>query len=172
VKALSLWQPWATLVAVCAKRFETRGWSTAYRGPLAIHAAKKWDRDLAADAAEEPFRSALMLAGVEFTASTPTTWIHAASYRYSDGLPFGGIVALAELVDVYPTADARFEHEIDAHAAPHERAFGNYEPRRFAWKLANVRRLADPVLCRGYQALWTLDPLVVAQVEGELRRAA
>ena len=42
MKALTLTQPWATLVAIGAKTIETRGWSTSYRGPLAIHAAKKF----------------------------------------------------------------------------------------------------------------------------------
>ena len=40
MKALSLTQPWATLVVTGAKRFETRSWTTTYRGPLLIHAAK------------------------------------------------------------------------------------------------------------------------------------
>lgn len=41
MKALTLWQPWASLIAVGAKTIETRGWATNYRGPLAIHAAKR-----------------------------------------------------------------------------------------------------------------------------------
>ena len=45
VRALSLWQPWASLIADGRKRYETRHWSTKYRGPLAIHAAKHIDRD-------------------------------------------------------------------------------------------------------------------------------
>lgn len=40
MKALSLTQPWATLVAIGAKKIETRSWSTSYRGPVAIHASK------------------------------------------------------------------------------------------------------------------------------------
>ena len=40
MKALTLTQPWASLVAIGAKRIETRSWSTPYRGLLAIHAAK------------------------------------------------------------------------------------------------------------------------------------
>lgn len=39
MKALTLWQPWASLVALGVKTIETRSWSTGYRGPLAIHAA-------------------------------------------------------------------------------------------------------------------------------------
>lgn len=41
MKALSLHQPWASLVALGVKTIETRSWSTSYRGPLAIHAAKR-----------------------------------------------------------------------------------------------------------------------------------
>lgn len=39
MKALSLWQPWAELMANGTKAIETRSWCTNYRGPLAIHAA-------------------------------------------------------------------------------------------------------------------------------------
>lgn len=41
MKALSLWQPWASAIALGAKRVETRSWETLYRGPLLIHAAKR-----------------------------------------------------------------------------------------------------------------------------------
>ena len=40
MKALSLWQPWASLMAVGAKHNETRDWPTRYKGELAICAAK------------------------------------------------------------------------------------------------------------------------------------
>lgn len=45
VAALTLWQPWASLVAWEEKRIETRSWSTSYRGPLVIHAAKRFAGD-------------------------------------------------------------------------------------------------------------------------------
>lgn len=34
MKALTLWQPWASLVALSEKTIETRCWSTKYRGEL------------------------------------------------------------------------------------------------------------------------------------------
>lgn len=40
IRGLSLTQPWATLVAIDAKKVETRSWGTRYRGRVAIHAAK------------------------------------------------------------------------------------------------------------------------------------
>ena len=41
MKTLTFLQPWATLVALEAKRIETRSWRTSYRWPLAIHASKE-----------------------------------------------------------------------------------------------------------------------------------
>ena len=40
IKAVSLLQPWASLIAAGAKKFETRSWSTTYRGPLLICASR------------------------------------------------------------------------------------------------------------------------------------
>ncbi len=40
MKALTLWQPWASLIAEGYKDKETRSWKTNYRGKLAIHSAK------------------------------------------------------------------------------------------------------------------------------------
>jgi hypothetical protein len=43
MKAISLWQPWASLLFTTprAKLHETRHWPTSYRGLLYIHAAKR-----------------------------------------------------------------------------------------------------------------------------------
>jgi hypothetical protein len=43
MKAITLTQPWASLVMDGRKQWETRSWSTRYQGPLAIHAAKEID---------------------------------------------------------------------------------------------------------------------------------
>ena len=64
MKALTLTQPWATLVAMGAKRIETRSWTTNYRGPLAIHAGKGpstigWPQLNHICNHTEPFRSVL-----------------------------------------------------------------------------------------------------------------
>lgn len=43
LKAISLWEPWATLIALGLKTIETRTWSTSHRGPLLICASKRTD---------------------------------------------------------------------------------------------------------------------------------
>src|SRR5262245_46915559 len=40
-KALVLWEPWASAMALGFKANETRSWATGYRGDLAICAAKR-----------------------------------------------------------------------------------------------------------------------------------
>ena len=48
MKAITLHQPWATLVAEGKKVYETRSWPPKYRGTIAIHAGKeqRWVREL------------------------------------------------------------------------------------------------------------------------------
>lgn len=41
MKAITVWQPWASLLASGRKKYETRSWATSYRSPIAIHAAKR-----------------------------------------------------------------------------------------------------------------------------------
>lgn len=55
MKALTLHQPWATLVALGVKSIETRSWTTSHRGPIAIHAARTMPRE-ARMAAYDPIR--------------------------------------------------------------------------------------------------------------------
>jgi hypothetical protein len=49
MRAISLWNPFGPLIFDLLKRYETRHWSTDYRGPLAIHAAKKLDGEVRED---------------------------------------------------------------------------------------------------------------------------
>lgn len=37
MKAITIWQPYASLIAAGLKEYETRSWPTRYRGPIAIH---------------------------------------------------------------------------------------------------------------------------------------
>jgi len=132
VKCLSLWQPWATLIAIGAKKYETRHWSTNYRGPLLIHAAKTEEE-----------------AGVCFTPFFREA-LKAADYHRFSELPRGEVVALVELADIIKVEMVR-DHLSDA-----ERAFGNYADGRYAWQLAHVSRVEN-ALVRGAQGLFDAE---------------
>jgi hypothetical protein len=174
MKALTLTQPWATLIAVGAKTIETRSWGTGYRGPLAIHAAKGFgelkDRaGLQAICARPAFYQALIGAVEAGLLTVPAV----------DSLPRGAIVAVAELVSVWKahlipdvltlewgTRDGTWR------MTPQERAFGDYRAGRWAWLLANVRRLPEPVSCKGALSLWELPADVLAAVNAQLQEAS
>lgn len=148
VKAISLWQPWASAVSIGAKRIETRSWSTRYRGPIAIHAAKRKVKQ-------------------ELEALCWENWVHAvfgSRLERLDQLPFGAILATAELVDCLPVAEIdedllwrRYgEQEPGFGEECFEIAMGNYQPGRYGWILDNVKPLPEPIPYRGQQGLWTV----------------
>lgn len=45
MKAISVQQPWAWMMTNGPKDVENRTWHTDYRGPILIHASKKFDRE-------------------------------------------------------------------------------------------------------------------------------
>lgn len=141
MRILTLWQPWASLVAMGGrvKPHETRSWVTNYRGPIAIHAAKAGTGCLPTDC--DWADGHLSAAGLP---------------ALSRPLPLGAIVAVGEIIDCVRMPDARPAHELD-------RVFGDWTAGRFAWRLANVRPLATPYPYQGGQGLRVLpDALVPA----------
>lgn len=45
MRCLSFWQPWGWLVVSGLKDVDNRPRGTKYRGPLLVHASKKWDTE-------------------------------------------------------------------------------------------------------------------------------
>jgi len=127
MKALSLWQPYASAVALGLKTYETRSWTTKVRGPITIHASKRWgpaERDLS--------RNAARIHGQPLLAEPP----------------LGAIVAIAEIAEVFRTEDIREKLSAD------ELFFGDYDDGRYAWRLENVRALRTPIPIRGWQGFF------------------
>jgi hypothetical protein len=63
MKALSVMQPWATLIALGAKHIETRSWATSHRGQLAIHASSRMNRVALLNLREPLIQEALTAGG-------------------------------------------------------------------------------------------------------------
>ena len=120
VRALSLWEPWASLMATGAKSIETRHWPTDYRGPLLICASKHrvlcdlWD-----DLDCSSFQQGLETLFKENRRVLP------------EDLNFGHAVALVDLVDCVPTGilQGRGQARTDA-------PFGNFGPAHALWPIA------------------------------------
>lgn len=134
-KAVSLWQPWATLVVIGAKRIETRSWQTSYREQMFIHAAK-----------------------TEQAISNCYAWPFDKYIREPAGLPFGAIIGSVNLVLIESTtmALARLQQS-ESEQAQEEYRFGNFEHGRFAWRLENPSKLLEPIPMRGRQGIFNIE---------------
>lgn len=168
MKAITLYQPWATLVAIGAKRIETRSWFTSYRGPLAIHVSKKipGDAKVLCGWTKEPFASALKgelwnsetiqmnLFGQEMTGTR--------YQEFREKLYLGCVIAVCDLIDCVQMLPNSFFWEAleRKYLSDQERAFGSYDRGRYGWVLANVRRLEIPIPARGALGLWEWEEQV------------
>lgn len=133
IDALTLWQPWAQLMAWNWKTIESRSWSTKYPKRIAIHSAKTWNN------IQKEFLA-------EIWTSIPT---HPHGILNLENMVFGNILAIVELVNVAPTYKG-FEKNL----APLEAKLGDYRPGRYAWYTNLIYELPLPILAAGKQGLW------------------
>lgn len=180
MKAITIWQPWASLLACGGKRFETRSWATSYRGPIAIHAAAPSIRRILKkcfpmrDWSYHPDHQA-QTAFLE--ALSKAFGVHGDGIMdYLEKLPTGAVIATADLVNVlrivhHPGTDVDTAKHIPVGAenlttnkhvpdfvrcivpSEQELMFGNWTPGRYAWEIANVKMI-DPIPASGRQGLW------------------
>jgi hypothetical protein len=143
--AITLWQPWASLIALGLKPYETRDWRPPHHllgQRVAIHAAK---RKSVADEISPEIEQAMMTA--------------TGTVRWFELLPYGAVVCTAFLESAHPASTVPAD------------PFGDYTPGRWAWHLVDVRPLRPPVPAKGdrrYGWPWevpdsvNLDPPAVA----------
>jgi len=132
MKALTLWQPWAT----------------QYRGELAIHSAAKLPpKWLGASSRTDPFRDELAdIFGARRDRDDRF------GKRVDDilrGLPYGKVVCIVRLTTI-TEIDEALRQEI----SDRERLFGNYENGRYAWHLEMVDVFEPPIPAKGNRLLW------------------
>ncbi len=121
MKAISLYQPWASLMAYELKKVETRPKKISYRGPLLIQAAKR-PMDIIHEQAIRDFEEI----GVDW-----------------ENLPYGCLVCKVYLVLCEPT-----EYMLDL--SDRESSHGDYTPGRKAWITNFIKRFETPIPYRGY----------------------
>jgi hypothetical protein len=162
IRALTILQPWAAAIACGAKRIETRSWKTDYRGPLAIHAGNRCVQSEQSALLDNAISRHAWLAVMHNMGWSDPNGILA---NWFTGLSYGALIAVAELVDCLPVEG--LAHKLPPLATwSQEFALGDYTPGRYAWMLANVRKLPEPIPWRGKQGLWKLPPGTLG-VQGE-----
>ena len=147
--AISLWQPWASLIAEGIKVQETRNWAPPKHligERIAIHAAKR--RLTKAELRE-----------------LPSMIHHDMSVRYGhfweEDVPYGAVVATAELGGacrvvgkdkmlglegrlIYTNEPCRLFSDI----------YGDYSVGRIIWWLKDIEKFQEPVPAAGKQGFW------------------
>ena len=132
MKAITVWQPYASLIAKGLKHYETRLFKTEYRGPLLIHSGSRTMRWVLNNSAESALDVAIEAFGMEAILD----------------LPRGSAICIVDLVDCIEMTP-----ELIAEQDPTELAVGDWKPGRYAWKLENPREM-EPMKLRGWQGLW------------------
>lgn len=144
MKAITLWQPWASLLACCVIQYETRSWATKYRGPMAIHAA-----------ASEPKNLLYQMSGI-------VTSILGADNQPE--YPRGAVIATADLIACHEMKEDEngnigfwhSNHGIQEFYAisKQQASLGDWEAGRFAWEFINRKMLDAPIPAKGGQRIW------------------
>jgi phage N-6-adenine-methyltransferase len=128
-KAISLWQPWASLIPLGLKHYETRGWKTSYRGKLLI----------CATAAKSKQHKEYLKIKDELRLPPWDTFTH------------GYAIALVDLVDCI-----HMSAEFIAEQSRTEILGGDWQVGRYAWKLENIQPLAKPFAVKGKQGFFSI----------------
>lgn len=177
MKAISLWQPWASLIACGAKPFETRSWAPPrdmIGQPIAIHAAKKIDKG-AGEFADELCYGQHKDGGFELAdkleasmKGTPHELL--GLFGKASTMPIGCVVAIARLDAAFLLGEkaegtavpaASVVQRITSRDMPEcftvrYDDFGDYAPGRWAWLLRDVKPLTPPVAMKGAQGFFEL----------------
>jgi len=137
MKAISLWQPWATLWVLQIKRNETRSWAFPhwYTGSVAIHAAKK-KINIYADLDDAEWREGILKA------------LNKAGIEYED-LTRGALIGVCDRIQSTPI-HKRPKEEL-------EEMLGDWSPGRYRWTPKNMRPIKQPIPFKGQQRLFDID---------------
>lgn len=133
MKAISLWQPWASMIKYGYKKVETRSWYTTYRGDLLICSGKKKNMEL-----RDYFQDILL----------PLIPLK-LSY---ENLPFGNALVICKLEDCFKMSEENISKQSDL-----ELQMGHWEVGRYAWQLSDIRPLYYPFPVIGRQGLFEVE---------------
>jgi len=138
VRAITLWQPWASFMMAGLKTYETRSWRLPEDGWVAIHAAKREPRDVGRFINErsQSQHRRMFLAGLGIIGEV------------FERLPRGQVLGLALFNESVPVETVRWTlGAYDSH-------LGDWTDGRFAWPVANIYHFPRGIPARGKQGIW------------------
>ena len=147
---LSLWQPYASLVAAGIKTSETRSWKPP---------DKYWGAEILIHATKRPVRPQEWAWQPKMVAAVKNLGHGTSAERF----PLGVIMARARIAYwgqvIYhgpPSGDIVVcQHPAGQPYEIEDDGLGDYREDRWVWQFEDIRPLAEPIPARGYQKLWT-----------------
>lgn len=127
MKAITIKQPFASLIAAGIKEYEFRSWKTNYRGEILIHAGKSIDKE-----AMKKFESLKL--------------------EY----PTGCIIAKAKLTDCVPVTDVVKEELRKKNFLVYSGTTESADWNGYGFKLENVEAM-EPILVNGMLGFWEYE---------------
>lgn len=147
IRALTIWQPWATLLTRKQKRWETRDWSPpedAIGSEVAIHSAKRWTDNQMSKCHNEPqIRRALI--ACERLPDNNT--------ERDQKLPTGRVLAIAKLTEIRE-AEELVEAAGQVSGPIVATGLGDFSGNQYAWRLEIQYVYGVPIPAKGQQRLW------------------
>jgi len=174
MRALTLTQPWTGLVASGLKPIENRPRPIIKREdfgkPFALHASREIDEAVYDRIAQIAPELATRVSGfgdeINWAFDVTQPWFQLS--RITSAVI--GVATIESAVIEFTAADGA-EYVVDL-ASKHVVDLGDQRRWFFGligYVLRDIRALATPVPCRGWQGFWTLPDDVVARVEEQLR---
>lgn len=103
MKALSIRQPWASLIVLGIKDIENRTWATRERGTILVHASRSMTREEHEDAIE--FAVDAIRTDPRHIGSAKTRTLRELGFAFED-LPRGGIIGQVDIIDCVRTSNS------------------------------------------------------------------
>ena len=134
MRAISMWQPWASLFVAGPKLHETRTWETLHRGWLLVHAAKRQPTVAEIKAFDTALEGAMLR-----------------------GMPRGALIGA-----VYIEWCRRCDDELRSSLSRADALCGDFSNGRFAWRRSDTRAFANPIPYVGRQRFFEVPTSVLA----------
>ncbi|HMR18065.1 MAG TPA: HigA family addiction module antitoxin [Sphingobacterium sp.] len=139
MKALSIKQPWASLIAHGIKDIENRTWRTNYRGRIYIHVSA-------------PKKFNVQMTDEQTIAATPVM-----KTAFEGTMPFGAIIGEVDIVDCVINHPSIWAEKMETDVCPDTRISILRRGQKYIWNwvLANPVLYDEPIInVKGKLSLW------------------
>lgn len=143
MKALTIKQPWASLIAHGIKDIENRTWKTNFRGRIYIHCSK-------------PTKFNVQMTDPQMVAAMPVMM-----QAVEGTMPFGAIIGEVDIIDCVLNHDSIWAEQMETYKCG-ETGINIIQPGQkyvWNWVLANPVLYDEPILnVKGRLSLWEVNP--------------